>query len=90
MSVLPTELVTTKRLTEIEHWLTHRIAAISGIPVTVIERTTSFNRLGLDSVLKVSLACEFERQIGSPIDSEFLYRYQTIASVVEALAARTA
>ena len=72
---------------ELERWLTNRVASITGVNVTRIDRNMPFESLGLDSVLKVSLTVEIEQQVQRSLDSDLLYTYNTIATLINALGA---
>lgn len=71
---------------ELEDWLTLRVAAVTGVPLAAVSRDVPFSSLGLDSVSKAGLAREIEKKVQRQVDSDFLFTHDSIAAVLEALA----
>jgi acyl carrier protein len=70
---------------ELERWLYTRVAQVTGLPRETIDGSTSLDELGVNSVTKMGLVVEIERQTGQELDAELLYQCDTLGSLLEAV-----
>lgn len=70
---------------ELEQWLISRVASVTGVPVGEIERTSTFDGLGLDSVSRLGLVGELEKRLRQRLDAEVMSDHQTIGELVDHL-----
>jgi len=70
----------------IDTWLIHYLADLLEMSEETIDPTSSFQELGLDSSLAISLTGDLEEWLGRRINPTLLYNYTTIESLSSGLA----
>lgn len=75
--------------TQVEAWLTERVAEALGLPASDIDPDTPFGFYGLDSLAAVAISGELEELAGFMPPPTLLLDHPTIAAVAGFVAART-
>jgi acyl carrier protein len=75
---------------EIEHWLTDRVATLTGVPAEDVDPAAPLTRHGLDSVAAISLIADLEKWLGYRFRENPLEQYPTVAALSRFLADETA
>ena len=63
---------------EIESWLVARIAREAKVSETSVTPDVPFARLGLDSIVIVTLVDDLEMEVGASLDPTIFWEYPTI------------
>ncbi|MGC4857394.1 acyl carrier protein [Micromonospora sp. DT4] len=66
---------------QIRDWCREQVAALLGVQAETIDPTVTFDRLGLDSALAVSLLIEIEERFGVEVPSKTLFDDSNIESI---------
>lgn len=70
---------------EIEKWLSEHLSELLGIPLANIDRTTNFDRYGLDSSAAISVTESLGNFVGRDLQPTLLKDYPTIESLAQCL-----
>jgi acyl carrier protein len=70
---------------EITLWCQEYVAGLLDVPVSTVDPTADFDRLGVDSALAVSLLIEVEDRYGVELPPEALFENPTIAALASYL-----
>ena len=68
-------------------WCREYIAGLLEVPADSVDPDASFDRLGVDSSIAVSLLFEVEERYGVELPGETLFKNPTISAVADYLAA---
>jgi len=71
---------------DLEAWLTERIAARLRLPRSHVHVTTPFVEFGMSSMDAVGIAVDLERWLGRPLSPTAIYNYPTISALARWLA----
>jgi acyl-CoA synthetase (AMP-forming)/AMP-acid ligase II/acyl carrier protein len=78
----------TVTVSEVEAWLTERIAARLRLPRAHVHVSTPFVEFGMSSMDAVGIAVDLERWLGRPLSPTAIYNYPTISALARWLASQ--
>ena len=70
-------------------WCQGYVANLLEVPADAIDPDATFDRLGVDSAIAVSLLTEVEERYGIELPAESLFEHRTVNAVAEYLAAQS-
>jgi acyl carrier protein len=69
-------------------WCQGYVASLLEVPADAVDPDASFDRLGVDSAIAVSLLIEVEERYGIELPAETLFESRTVNAVAEYLSAQ--
>jgi acyl carrier protein len=72
---------------ELRSWLETMLAQELRLSLDDVRRIRRFDEMGVDSILAVFIASELEERLGRPVDSNVLYEFADVDSLIRSLTA---